>query len=167
MKAYTEDARDPGYTYPDLKQQPPPPDQGEHDYFPGEADRNLFEEIPEHHEEGAMKSTPTPWTLQTLEHNHNGYTWPTFAVRSPENYCLAIVGDVERAAADQNEANARFIVTAVNSHDALVTALKNLCAVAHAFEGHPNPSDPVHAMLPLAIKLAWDVIALAAAEATP
>jgi hypothetical protein len=51
MKAYTEDARDPGYTYPDLKQQPPPPDQGEHDYFPGEADHILFEEIPEHHEE--------------------------------------------------------------------------------------------------------------------
>ena len=69
MKAYTEDARDPGYKPPVRfaaylsdqahdpaaftqmptplgvfpRIQPPPPDQGEHDYFPGEADRNLFD----------------------------------------------------------------------------------------------------------------------------
>jgi hypothetical protein len=60
-----------------------------------------------------MKHTPGPWVLQQLETNHSGYDWPTFAVRStPGNYCLAVVGDVDRATADVNKGNACLIAAA-------------------------------------------------------
>ena len=56
--------------------------------------------------------TPGPWTVQGLETNRNGYDWPTFAVRSPENHCLAVVGEVDRATSEKNTANAHLIAAA-------------------------------------------------------
>lgn len=57
--------------------------------------------------------TAGPWVVQALETNHHGYDWPTFCVRNkPGNHCLAVVGVVDRATADQNTANARLIATA-------------------------------------------------------
>lgn len=39
--------------------------------------------------------------------------WTTFSVRSnPQNHCLAVIGDVDRATAPHNEANARLIAAA-------------------------------------------------------
>ena len=71
--------------------------------------------------------TPGLWKLQTLETNHNGYEWPTFAVRSmATNHCLAIVGDVDRATADHNKGNARLISAAPELLEACNVALKNL-----------------------------------------
>ena len=65
--------------------------------------------------------TPAPWTVQQLETNHNGYDWPTFAIRSANtNCCLAVVGDVDRYHADQNEANARLIAAAPELLAALI-----------------------------------------------
>uniref|UniRef100_A0A6M3LFN2 Uncharacterized protein n=1 Tax=viral metagenome TaxID=1070528 RepID=A0A6M3LFN2_9ZZZZ len=59
-----------------------------------------------------MRHTPAPWTLQQLETNRNGYDWPTFAIRSPQNCCLATVGTVDRYHADDNEANAHLMAAA-------------------------------------------------------
>ena len=53
------------------------------------------------------------WTIQNLETNHNGYDWPTFAIRSqPGNHCLAVVGEMDNATAPFNAANARLIAAA-------------------------------------------------------
>ena len=50
------------------------------------------------------------WTIQNLETNHNGYDWPTFAIRSqPGNHCLAVVGEMDNATAPFNAANADAI----------------------------------------------------------
>lgn len=58
---------------------------------------------PENHSAG-------PWTLQQLETEHHGYeNWPTYAVRSRKNVCLAIVGDVDRYESERIPANARLI----------------------------------------------------------
>lgn len=50
----------------------------------------------------------TPFRIQQLEKEHHGYDWPTFAVRDAQNHCLAVVGDVDRATAEHNEANAKL-----------------------------------------------------------
>lgn len=66
------------------------------------------------------KHTPGPWEIQQLETNRNGYDWPTFAVRSPQNVCLAVVGDVDRHHAEQHPANARLIAAAPDLLAALI-----------------------------------------------
>lgn len=71
-----------------------------------------------------MKRTLGPWTLQTLETNHNGYEWKTFAVRSKANHCLATIGDVDRATAEQNEGNAFLIAAAPELLEACKEAQK-------------------------------------------
>lgn len=71
------------------------------------------------------RHTPTPWTLQAVETAHNGYSdWPTFAIRSPANVCLAIVGEVDRYQSERINANARLIVTAVNAHAETLALLR-------------------------------------------
>ena len=54
------------------------------------------------------------WKVQKLETHHNDYEdWATFCIRStPQNYCLAIVGQVDRATAPFNEANAQLMAAA-------------------------------------------------------
>ena len=71
-----------------------------------------------------MKNKSTGiWMLQLLETNHNGYPWETFTIRTTkENYCLATVGDIDRATAPQNKQNAQKMVAAPE----LLSALENL-----------------------------------------
>ena len=75
------------------------------------------------------------WTIQNLETNHNGYDWPTFAIRSqPGNHCLAVVGEMDNATAPFNAANARLIAAAPD----LLAALQGLfehCAMIHKHGG--------------------------------
>lgn len=66
----------------------------------------------------------TPFRLQKLEDKHNGYDWPTFAVRDAENHCLATVGDVDCATAGKNEGNAKLFIAS--------PALLNACQIAEA-----------------------------------
>src|SRR3990167_4209826 len=40
--------------------------------------------------------TPGKWTVQPIEIARHGYDWRTFAIRSPANVCLAVVGEVDR-----------------------------------------------------------------------
>ena len=57
--------------------------------------------------------TKGTWEVQSIETNHSGYDdWPVFAVRSPRNHCLAIIGRVDRATSGDNEANAYLIAAA-------------------------------------------------------
>lgn len=71
------------------------------------------------------KHTPGPWVLQSLETNFRGYRdWPTFAVRdSVGNHCLAVIGDIDRATAPNNEANAHLIAAAPDGLEAARMAL--------------------------------------------
>jgi len=65
--------------------------------------------------------TPGPWKVEQLETNHNGYDWPTYTVRScKENYCLAVVGGVDRATSQSNKATARLIAAAPELLTALI-----------------------------------------------
>ena len=60
-----------------------------------------------------MKPSPTPWTLQKIADNWHGYpNWSTYAVRSAGNICLAVVGEVDRASEDHNEANGTLMTAA-------------------------------------------------------
>jgi hypothetical protein len=70
--------------------------------------------------------TPGPWTVQPLEAVHHGHKWPTFAVRSPDFICLAVVGDRYRYEADHNEANAHLMAAAPTLLTACTAALEEL-----------------------------------------
>jgi hypothetical protein len=73
------------------------------------------------------KHTPGPWTLQELETHHNGYAdWHTFAVRSPANVCLAIVGTVDHHEPERIPANARLMAAAPDLLEALDVALLHI-----------------------------------------
>ena len=73
------------------------------------------------------KYTPGLWKIQQLEKEHNGYYWPTYSVRSmATNHCLAIVGDVDRATANNNKGNARLMSAAPELINACKMALQNL-----------------------------------------
>lgn len=79
--------------------------------------------------------TPGKWTLQQLETARNGYEgWKTFAIRSPQNVCLAVVGEVDHYHEADHEANARLIAAS----PMLLEALK-LCQVrVFMLEGSEN-----------------------------
>lgn len=67
-----------------------------------------------------MKHTNGPWQIQKLEENHHGYeNWKTFAIRSPQNVCLAVIGDVDRYHEKDHEANAHLIAAAPDMLEAL------------------------------------------------
>lgn len=51
--------------------------------------------------------SPAPWELQRLSGGDS-----TFCVRDAQNHCLAVVGEVDRATAPHNEANALLMVAA-------------------------------------------------------
>jgi len=72
----------------------------------------------------STQHTPGPWMVQLISERWHGYDWPTFAIRdSVGNHCLAVIGDVDRATADKNTANARLIASAPELLAALVTLL--------------------------------------------
>lgn len=98
--------------------------------------------------ETAAQATPRPWTLQALEDTHHGYEdWQTFAIRSPANVCLALVGTVDRYESERIPANAAFIVSAVNAHDDLVAALREahgfVLATIRAVQSGEVPNAPI------------------------
>lgn len=71
-----------------------------------------------------VKHTKGPWELQTLDTAHNGYPgWKTFAIRSPQNVCLAVVGDVDHYHEPDHEANARLMQAAPDLLEALKIVL--------------------------------------------
>lgn len=64
--------------------------------------------------------TPGPWAVQRLEESHNGYTgWKTFTIRSKQNVCLSVVGEVDHYHEQDHEANALLIAAAPDLLDAL------------------------------------------------
>lgn len=103
--------------------------------------------------------TEAPWTLQELETARNGYQdWRTFAIRSPANVCLAVVGDVDRYESERIPANARLMAAAPNMLAALRRAAPWLGKLI-ADKGHENsvlPNDAVRTleMVEAAIELA-------------
>ena len=76
--------------------------------------------------------TPTPWRYRP--NHYDDWGW----IKGPDGRLTATArssgeydGDEHRAAGtDPYEANAAFIVKCVNSHDALVKALENICGAA-------------------------------------
>jgi hypothetical protein len=71
--------------------------------------------------------TPGPWTLQDLGTPYGGYIdWQTFAVRSPANVCLAVVGTVDRYESERIPANARLMAAAPDLLEALDVALLHI-----------------------------------------
>lgn len=57
--------------------------------------------------------TPGPWKVQRIETAHHGYAgWQTFAIRGPQNVCLATVGNMDRYESERIPANARLIAAA-------------------------------------------------------
>ena len=83
----------------------------------------------------------TPWTIQTLDTEHNGYDWPTFAIRDAQNHCLAVVGDVDRATADSNAANAKLMASAPDLLNALQRVIPWIGKLI-ADGGHQNAVAP-------------------------
>lgn len=80
--------------------------------------------------------TPGPWTIQRLETQRNGYDWQTFAIRSPQNVCLTVVGDVDRFESERIPANASLIAHAPAMREALRMAAGRL-EFLHGLS-HPN-----------------------------
>ena len=74
--------------------------------------------------------TPAPWKMEELESNHNGYDWKTFTIRSPQNACLAIIGNDDRLHANQSQANARLIAAAPE--------LLAILELAYRYLSHPD-----------------------------
>lgn len=86
-----------------------------------------------------MKTTKGPYTLQTLTLEHKGYDWPVFTIRSqPENHCLAVVGETDRATVGQNHGNATLFCASwdlLKACEALTYALSSI-----NFEGGNIPT---------------------------
>lgn len=67
--------------------------------------------------------------VQSLVKGWHGYEdWETFAVRSDSNLCLAVVGDVDRATADQNKANAHLFAASPDLLKACKRMVKFACS---------------------------------------
>jgi len=80
------------------------------------------------------------WKIQKLEGHRHGYDWPTYCIRDmPQNYCLAVVGQVDRATAPFNKANAQLMAAAPD----LLAAL-DLCStrLANYQAGLDDPRYP-------------------------
>jgi len=59
------------------------------------------------------KHTPGPWAVQGLGPVRPEYPdWNHYAIRSPENICLAVVHEVDRYGADRALPDARLIAAA-------------------------------------------------------
>jgi hypothetical protein len=57
--------------------------------------------------------TKGPWKAEELDTARNGFkNWKTFTVRSPQNVCLATVGDVDRYHESDHADNSRLIAAA-------------------------------------------------------
>jgi hypothetical protein len=70
--------------------------------------------------------SPAPYSVQLLETAHNGYPdWKTFAVRSAQNVCLAVVGQVDRHDEEKYGDVARLFAAAPELLAALEFALDN------------------------------------------
>lgn len=77
------------------------------------------------------KHTEGPWRSVLLTEYHHGYEWPVFTVRDARNHCLAVVGEVDRATAEDNAANARLIAAAPEMLASLRKAEGLLCSIGN------------------------------------
>ena len=60
-----------------------------------------------------MAHTQGPWEVECVETEHHGYPgWNTYTIRSPQNVCLAVVGEVDHYHQNDHTANARLIASA-------------------------------------------------------
>jgi hypothetical protein len=92
--------------------------------------------------------TPGPWVVQRLEDAHHGYHWPTFTVRSPQNVCLAVVGDVDRYESERIPANARLMAAAPSLYRGCMAALAYLADPAsQSFENRAEAARIIQAAL--------------------
>lgn len=78
------------------------------------------------------KHTPTPWILFG---QRDGDRWDAHAILPAGR-----PGDVAEFKAPPKEADAQFIVQAVNAHDALVEALRQIATDAEAVETRLEPA---------------------------
>jgi hypothetical protein len=84
----------------------------------------------------------TKWIVQQLETKHHGYDWPTYAIRQmPENYCLAVVGDVDRSTAERNKSNANLIAATPDLLEACEIANKLIKTARRYFPKSIKNSD--------------------------
>ena len=68
--------------------------------------------------------TPGPWIVQQIAEGWHGYNdWRTFAIRSPQNVCLAVVGEVDRFECERISANAHLMAAAPEMFKALKAIL--------------------------------------------
>jgi hypothetical protein len=87
------------------------------------------------------KHTPTPW--KTRANKIPGYR---FTIGAPHRSSGNMGGNHEIPVADirvtgNEEANAEFIVRAVNAHEELLAAAKSLQALAHAYMKHTQTTE--------------------------
>lgn len=90
----------------------------EHDQDMARLDRNATRNMKADH-------TPLPWAI----YDYGGQIprYPKNIIEAPTGESIAIIeGGWPQCTQAENEANARFIVKAVNSHDALIEALQRL-----------------------------------------
>jgi len=73
--------------------------------------------------------TPTPWHFEELDRRPDGCGYLRCAA---DNLEISHHGDMGRSR-EENLANAAFIVKAVNSHDKLVEALKEIAEVTRLY----------------------------------
>ena len=72
------------------------------------------------------KHTPTPWVAEKSPYPTKSLCW---AIRGPQgHYVASIRGDQEMSHFKVEDANAEYIVLAVNHHDELVAALREIKA---------------------------------------
>jgi hypothetical protein len=89
--------------------------------------------------------TPTPWVYRPHEHDDWGwirgpkegdFTGPIVAISRSNKNETSDSFDAHRAAGtDPYEANAAFIIKAVNNHDDIVRALQSIAGIADNLQG--------------------------------
>lgn len=72
-----------------------------------------------------MTTSPKPWKIETAANTcwHGYPEWNTYTVRDARNCCIAVVGEIDRLPAPENEDNARIMALAPELLDALKKAL--------------------------------------------
>ncbi len=80
-----------------------------------------------------MITKHTPWKAVKLLGNWHGYSdWSTYTIRDSRNICLAVVGEVDRAACKDSGAVADILAAAPDLLKALKVITVRYLALAHS-----------------------------------